>query len=85
MMAAVQAQVPLIVIFIGYSCFSPYLTFLFAGGSVHGATVIVSWTLRVVKLFSVLIVLVAMTQVTISNSKIIVIFILEGETRLDYM
>ena len=65
MMAAVQAQVPLIVIFIGYSCFSPYLTFLFAGGSVHGATVIVSWTLRVVKLFSVLIVLVAMTQVTI--------------------
>ena len=42
-----------------------YQLFLFAGGSVHGATVIVSWTLRVVKLFSVLIVLVATTQVTI--------------------
>ena len=50
-------QVPLIVIFIGYSCFSTCLTFPFAGGSIHGATVIVSRTLRVVKLFSVLIVL----------------------------
>ena len=47
-------QVPLIVIFIGYSCFSTCLTFPFAGGSIHGATVIVSRTLRVVKLFSVL-------------------------------